>query len=91
MTSFRPCLYPARGIRALAEGCRGPPRPIVLGAILDHLKTKGPAEIPTKRTFFYRIAHQRALERNVPYKAPPAYLYQPDPHAAVGHCHGPDR
>jgi 2-hydroxychromene-2-carboxylate isomerase len=53
------------------------PRPIVLGAILDHWKTKGPAEIPTKRTFIYRIAQQRALERNVPYKTPPAHPFNP--------------
>ncbi|MDC7788572.1 2-hydroxychromene-2-carboxylate isomerase [Rhodoplanes sp. TEM] len=53
------------------------PKPIVLGAILDHWKTKGPAEIPTKRTFTYRIAQQRAIERNVPYKTPPAHPFNP--------------
>lgn len=61
----------------LPPGTEVLPKPIVLGAILDHWKTKGPAEIDTKRTFTYRIAHQRAIERNVPYKSPPAHPFNP--------------
>lgn len=53
------------------------PRPVVLGAILDTLSTKGPADIPTKRTFIYRIAQQRAVERGVPFKTPPAHPFNP--------------
>ena len=52
-------------------------RPIVLGAILSHWQTKGPAEIPTKRTFIYRIAQQRALERGLTLKVPPAHPFNP--------------
>lgn len=53
------------------------PRPVVLGAVLDKLATKGPADIPTKRTFIYRIAQQRAVERGVPFKTPPAHPFNP--------------
>ena len=52
-------------------------RPIVLGAILSHWQTKGPAEIPKKRAFIYRIAQQRALERGLPLTFPPAHPFNP--------------
>ena len=35
-------------------------KPVVLGALLTHWDTRGPAEIPEKRRFTYRYAHFRA-------------------------------
>jgi 2-hydroxychromene-2-carboxylate isomerase len=51
--------------------------PILFGAILDRVGTKGPAEVANKRIFTYRIAQFRALELGIPFKMPPAHPFNP--------------
>ena len=52
-------------------------KPIVLGAILAHLQTQGPAETPHKRIFTYRMAQFRAEQDGIPYKMPPVHPFHP--------------
>ncbi|ODP33572.1 2-hydroxychromene-2-carboxylate isomerase [Pandoraea sp. ISTKB] len=52
-------------------------KPIVLGAILVHLQTQGPAETPHKRIFTYRMAQFRAEQDGIPYKMPPVHPFHP--------------
>jgi 2-hydroxychromene-2-carboxylate isomerase len=52
-------------------------RPIVLGAVLSHWETRGPAEIPEKRRLTYRMAHWRGIERGIPFRMPPAHPFNP--------------
>ncbi len=53
------------------------PRPVVLGAILNHCGQKGPAEIAGKRTFTYRYALFRAQQLGIAYRMPPAHPFNP--------------
>jgi len=53
------------------------PRPILLGAVLNHLQQRGPAEIPAKRIFTYRMVHWRAQQQNVPLRFPPSHPFNP--------------
>jgi 2-hydroxychromene-2-carboxylate isomerase len=53
------------------------PRPVVLGAILNHCGQKGPAEIGSKRTFTYRHALFRAQQLGIAYRMPPAHPFNP--------------
>jgi 2-hydroxychromene-2-carboxylate isomerase len=52
-------------------------KPIVLGALLSHWETKGPAEIPEKRRVTYRYAHFRAEHLAVPFRMPPEHPFNP--------------
>ncbi|WP_287497048.1 2-hydroxychromene-2-carboxylate isomerase [Pandoraea sp. CB10b_02] len=52
-------------------------KPIVLGAILAHLQTQGPAETPYKRLFTYRMAQFRAEQDGIPYRMPPVHPFHP--------------
>jgi len=52
-------------------------KPIVLGALLTHWASKGPAEIPEKRRFTYRYVHFRAEELGIPIRMPPAHPFNP--------------
>jgi len=52
-------------------------KPVVLGALLKHWSSKGPAEIPEKRRFTYRYAHFRAEELGIPFRIPPAHPFNP--------------
>lgn len=52
-------------------------KPVVLGALLSHWGSKGPAEIPEKRRFTYRYAHLRAEELSIAYRMPPAHPFNP--------------
>ena len=52
-------------------------RPIVFGALLQHLGNRGPAEITEKRTFTYRIAQWTADEAGIAFKMPPAHPFNP--------------
>jgi 2-hydroxychromene-2-carboxylate isomerase len=51
--------------------------PVVLGALLAHWENKGPAEIPEKRKFTYRMAQFRAEQLGIPFKMPPAHPFNP--------------
>lgn len=53
------------------------PVPILFAAVLDHVGQKGPAEIPRKRTFTYRMVHWQARRTGVPLRSPPAHPFNP--------------
>lgn len=52
-------------------------KPIVLGAILVHLQTQGPAETPHKRIFTYRMAQFRAEQDGIAFRMPPVHPFHP--------------
>ncbi|ALS59051.1 2-hydroxychromene-2-carboxylate isomerase [Pandoraea norimbergensis] len=52
-------------------------KPIVLGAILVHVQTQGPAEIPAKRIFTYRMAQFRAEQDGIAFRMPPVHPFHP--------------
>ncbi|GAB3625322.1 2-hydroxychromene-2-carboxylate isomerase [Pandoraea terrae] len=51
--------------------------PVVLGALLSHWQTRGPAEIPGKRTLTYRMAQFRAEQAGIPFRMPPVHPFHP--------------
>lgn len=53
------------------------PRPMVLGALLNHWGQRGPAEIGPKRMFTYRYALYRAQTLGIPLRMPPAHPFNP--------------
>lgn len=53
------------------------PRPIVLGAVLNHWGQKAPADIASKRVFTYRYALFRAEALGIAYRMPPAHPFNP--------------
>jgi 2-hydroxychromene-2-carboxylate isomerase len=55
------------------------PVPVVLGAILAHAGSKGPAEVPGKRDFTYRFARWQAQRAGVPLRFPPSHPFNPLP------------
>jgi 2-hydroxychromene-2-carboxylate isomerase len=52
-------------------------KPVVFGGILANWRHKGPAELPTKRTFSYRYVLFRARELGVTVRFPPAHPFNP--------------
>lgn len=64
-------------IRALAERWDIEPRPILFGAVLSHHGQLGPAEIPGKREFTYRMVQWQADQAGVELKFPPAHPFNP--------------
>jgi len=52
-------------------------RPILFAGLLKHYGTRGPAEIPPKRTFTYRHCHWLARRLGVPFRMPPAHPFNP--------------
>lgn len=54
-------------------------RPVVLGALLSHWQTRGPAEIPRKRVQTYRGALARADALGIPFRFPSAHPFDPLP------------
>ncbi|WP_332778173.1 2-hydroxychromene-2-carboxylate isomerase [Polaromonas sp.] len=52
-------------------------RPVVLGALLGHWGTRGPAEIPAKRVQTYRSAQWRAQLLGIAFRMPPAHPFNP--------------
>lgn len=52
-------------------------RPVVLGALLSHWQSKGPAEIAEKRRFTYRHAQFRAEQLGIPFRMPPEHPFNP--------------
>jgi 2-hydroxychromene-2-carboxylate isomerase len=55
------------------------PVPVVLGALLAHFETKGPAEVPDKRAFTYRFVQWQAGRLGVPLTFPPTHPFNPLP------------
>ena len=53
------------------------PVPVLIGAILDAVGQKGPAEIPRKRTFTYRHLSWQARQQGVALRFPPAHPFNP--------------
>lgn len=66
-------------IRELAQHHPITPRPIVLAALLRHHGQLGPAEIPGKREFTYRMAQWTAETSGVVLRFPPAHPFNPLP------------
>ncbi|MGB0133136.1 2-hydroxychromene-2-carboxylate isomerase [Dokdonella sp.] len=64
-------------VRALAEQHSITPKPILLPAILHHHGQLGPAEIPHKRVFTYRMVQWSAERNGVPLRFPPAHPFNP--------------
>jgi len=51
--------------------------PVLLAALLDHFRQRGPAEIPSKRRFTYRFVLWRARRLGLPLRMPPAHPFNP--------------
>ncbi len=64
-------------LKALPQGHEVTPVPIVFGAILQHLGSRGPAEIPHKRLFTYRHVQWQAEREGVALRFPPAHPFNP--------------
>ena len=64
-------------IRELAQRYPITPRPIVLAAVLRHHGQLGPAEIPGKREFTYRMVQWTAETSGVALRFPPAHPLNP--------------
>jgi len=55
------------------------PRPILFAGLLDHHGNVGPAEIPSKRRFTYRMVQWRAEQQRVELNFPPSHPFNPLP------------
>ena len=64
-------------MRALAATWPITPRPVVLGAVLAHHGQLGPAEIPGKREFTYRMVQWSADALGIELHFPPAHPFNP--------------
>ena len=53
------------------------PIPVAFGAILKHHGNVGPAEIPGKREWTYRLVQWQAEQTGVPLRFPPAHPFNP--------------
>lgn len=53
------------------------PRPLVFAALLNHWGHKGPAEMPSKRTFVYRQVQWLAAREGVVMRFPPRHPFNP--------------
>ena len=62
-------------LAALAIAVR--PRPLVFAGLLKHWEHKGPAEMPTKRTFTYRQVQWIARRDGVALRFPPRHPFNP--------------
>lgn len=54
-------------------------KPILLAGLLDRNGTKGPAEVPAKRTFSYRHVLWQARQQGRPLVFPPTHPFNPIP------------
>lgn len=64
-------------VRELAAQYVITPKPVLLGAILQHHGQLGPAEIPGKREFTYRMVQWSAENAGIPLRFPPAHPFNP--------------
>jgi 2-hydroxychromene-2-carboxylate isomerase len=53
------------------------PVPVAFGAILNHLGSVGPAEIPGRREFTYRFVQWQAERAGIPLRFPAAHPFNP--------------
>jgi len=67
-------------------------RPVLLGALLHHWGTTGPAEVPSKRVATYRFVLWKARQLGIPLRFPPAHPFNPLPalRLAIAAGAGPD-
>ena len=52
-------------------------RPVLFAGILNHWGQKGPAELPTKRRYTYRVSHWTATRLGLPFRYPAAHPFNP--------------
>ena len=52
-------------------------KPVLFAGLLNHWGQKGPAELPTKRRYTYRISHWTATRLGLPFKFPAAHPFNP--------------
>ena len=52
-------------------------RPVLFAALLNHWGQKGPAELPTKRRYTYRVSHWTAKRLGLPFRYPAAHPFNP--------------
>ena len=52
-------------------------KPVLFAGLLNHWGQKGPAELPTKRRYTYRISHWTATRLGLPFKYPVAHPFNP--------------
>ncbi|MBC7945921.1 MAG: DsbA family protein, partial [Burkholderiales bacterium] len=52
-------------------------KPILFGALLQHLNQRGPAEIPHKRQFTYKHVQWQADQAGISLRFPPAHPFNP--------------
>ena len=55
------------------------PVPVVFSALLKHCGQLGPAEIPSKRRFVYRLFQWKADQLGIPFTMPPSHPFNPLP------------
>jgi 2-hydroxychromene-2-carboxylate isomerase len=55
-------------------------RPILFAALLNHWGHKGPAEMPTKRTWTYRACTWYAAQRGIPFRFPSSHPFNSLPY-----------
>lgn len=63
--------------RLAALGVAVRPKPVVFAGLLKHWGHKGPAEMPSKRTFTYRQVAWIAARDGVPFAFPPRHPFNP--------------
>lgn len=61
----------------LAPHIRIAPKPVLLGAILNHWGQIGPAEIAPKRLHTYRMVQWTAMRRDIPLRMPERHPFNP--------------
>lgn len=64
-------------IRALSQRIAFEYRPILFAGVLQRCGQKGPAEIPGKREFTYRLSYFRARALGLTMRYPPAHPFNP--------------
>lgn len=63
--------------RRLPRNVRVLYKPILFAGLLNHWQSKGPAELPTKRTFTYRHVTWLGRRHGIPLRMPPAHPFPP--------------
>jgi len=63
--------------RRLPRNVRVTCKPILFAGVLNHWQSKGPAELPTKRTFTYRYVTWLGRRHGIPLRMPPAHPFPP--------------
>ena len=66
-------------------------RPVLFAALLQHLGTKGPAEIEPKRAWTFRHVHWVAQHHGIPMDTPLQHPFNPLPLLRLAVACGPNR